>query len=408
MPDVSQMSGVPLPTGDLPMGTVSVRVVRGDLTNNVANQIVELHGGPGIQTATTDASGRARFDNQAPGATLHAVTIVDGQRLETQPFVVPDTGGVRVMLVAQVGAQAAAPGSDGRGGLPPGHPVGGARDSRAPAGPPEPGTVVFGGQTRVVVEVADEALDIYYLLEVANAAQHPVRTDPIVVEPPSGARGLSVMEGSSPQAKVEGHRLTVNGPFQPGVTAVQLAYQLPYGSGTVHLRQTLPLALAQTSLIVRKFGDMHFTSPQAGNHREMTADGNTYIVASGGGLASGSDLEMEITGLPHRSSWPRDVALMLALGIIAGGAWLSIGSARAPAEQRQKKLGMRREQALNDLVQLEEQHLTRRGDEARYAARRSALLEQLDQVYGELENAGTVLDQSATREPSVTRARVTA
>ena len=29
MPDPKQMSGVPLPTGDIPAGTVTVRVVRG-------------------------------------------------------------------------------------------------------------------------------------------------------------------------------------------------------------------------------------------------------------------------------------------------------------------------------------------------------------------------------------------
>jgi hypothetical protein len=105
MPDVSQMSGVPLPTGDLPTGTVSVRVVRGDLSNNVVNQLVELHGGSRVERATTDASGRAAFSNQSPGLALHAVTTVDGERLETQPFVLPDAGGVRVILVAAAGSQ---------------------------------------------------------------------------------------------------------------------------------------------------------------------------------------------------------------------------------------------------------------------------------------------------------------
>ena len=42
MPDARQMSGVPLPAGDLANGTVTVRVVRERMGNNVPNQEVTL------------------------------------------------------------------------------------------------------------------------------------------------------------------------------------------------------------------------------------------------------------------------------------------------------------------------------------------------------------------------------
>ena len=42
-PDPQQMSGIPLPVSDLPVGAVSVRVVRGQLSNNIPDQPVELH-----------------------------------------------------------------------------------------------------------------------------------------------------------------------------------------------------------------------------------------------------------------------------------------------------------------------------------------------------------------------------
>ena len=61
MPDPKQMSGRPLPVGDLPVGTVTVRVVRGSMTNVVANQAVELTGAARPLTATTNAQGRAEF-----------------------------------------------------------------------------------------------------------------------------------------------------------------------------------------------------------------------------------------------------------------------------------------------------------------------------------------------------------
>ena len=37
MPDLRQVSGVPLPAQDVPAGTVSVRVVRGSFANNLVN-----------------------------------------------------------------------------------------------------------------------------------------------------------------------------------------------------------------------------------------------------------------------------------------------------------------------------------------------------------------------------------
>jgi hypothetical protein len=118
-------------------------------------------------------------------------------------------------------------------------------------------------------------------------------------------------------------------------------------------------------------------------------------------------LEVELTGLPHHSPWPRYAALLLAAVIAVGGVWLSIGGAGEQTEARRKKPEVRREQLLNDLVRLEEQHLMGRADEPRYLLRRANLVEQLDQVYAQLENAGTVLDESPI-EPAVTRARVTA
>jgi len=43
MPDPKEMSGIPRPVDDLPNGTVSVRLIRGSLSNNLTGHAVELH-----------------------------------------------------------------------------------------------------------------------------------------------------------------------------------------------------------------------------------------------------------------------------------------------------------------------------------------------------------------------------
>src|ERR1044071_7798635 len=76
MPDPKQMSSIPRPVTDLPDDSISVRVIRGELSNNIANQKVDLTVGGKVLSAKTDENGRAQFDKVAPGATVKASTDV--------------------------------------------------------------------------------------------------------------------------------------------------------------------------------------------------------------------------------------------------------------------------------------------------------------------------------------------
>jgi len=105
-PDPRQMSGIPLPDPGLPVGTVSVRVIRGQMTNNVPDQAVELRGGEAVDVVATDSAGRATFAELVPGAIVTAATDLDGVRLESQPFAVPERGGTRLLLVGGAGGSA--------------------------------------------------------------------------------------------------------------------------------------------------------------------------------------------------------------------------------------------------------------------------------------------------------------
>ena len=370
MPDPRQMSGVPLPTGEIPAGTVTVRVVRGSLTNIVTNHAVELVG-QATASGRTNEQGRAEFTGLVIGSRVKAVTTVDGERLESQEFGLPPNAGVRIMLVATDPAAAG----------------GGEADERPAAGPAKPGIVVLGEQSRFVIEMGDGGLNVFNIFEIQNTARAPVQPAvPIVFPLPGGAEHLALLEGSSPLAVAAGDRVNVNGPFPPGATVVQFAYTMPYSGGSLSFSQRLPAGLARLSVAAQKVGGMMLSSPQLAQQRDMTAEGQTYMVGQGGPLAPGSDVTFAFTGLPHAPVWPRNLALALAgLVLLAGVYAAATGRRGRGAAAQRTRLEAERERLFAELTALEQAHGRGVTDPTAYGVRRRELVVALERIYAALD-----------------------
>jgi hypothetical protein len=367
-PDPRAMSGIPLPVSDLAPGTVTARVIRGQLSNPVEGVSVELTGTGDVKTATTDGSGRATFTGIAPGTRVKTRVTLDGATIESQEFVVPPAGGVRVMLVGTDGSAPNAPP--------------GAAPTQQPA---VSGSVVFGPETRFVIEMGDDQLNVFNMLQIANPQSRPVDTGgPLVFDLPEQAVGLGMMEGSTPNATAAARKVTVNGPFPPGNTVVQFGYSMPLGADTIAIDERLPIELPQLAVIVQKTGAMQLASPQVAQRREMSADGNTYIVAQGGAIPAGGVLSLSLSGLPSRPAWPRNVALAGAVLILAAGAYAAW---RRPARvvPATQALRGRRERLFAELTALEAQQRKGAIDAAAYAARRETLVTALEDLYRGLD-----------------------
>ena len=368
MPDPKQMSGVPLPTSEIPPGTVTVRVIRGALSNLVVGQAVQLVGEVTAEAKTNDA-GRAEFTGLRSGARVKAVAIVDGERLESQEFMVPPAAGVRLMLVATDPAAARKA----------------EEDRKLAEGPARTGIVIFGEQSRYVIELGDDGLSVFNIYQIVNTARAPVQPAvPIVFHIPSGARRTTLLEGSSPLATFAGDRVNVSGPFPPGMTLVQFAYTMPYAEASQTITQRIPAALAQLAVVVQKTGTMRLESPQISQQREVTADGQTYILGQGPPLAAGTDVTFVLSGVPHPATWPRNLSLGLALLVLAAGAYAAVRGPTRPAADR-KHLESERERLFAELTLLEESHSAGRVAPQTYASRRREIVRALEGVYAALD-----------------------
>jgi hypothetical protein len=371
MPDLRAMSGRPLPAPDLPDGTVTVRVIRGTMTNNVAGAEVELHGAGAVRTAVTGPEGRAQFSRLPPGASVRALVVVDGQRLESGPLEVPVRGGVRTLLVAAGPGDANAP------------------DGQPPAGSASEGDasrLSLGSNSRIAVEFSDDVMQVFYLLEIVNRSNESVNPPGgLVLALPGAAEGATVMEGSSPLASAAGDRVTVSGPLPPGTTPVQIAFRVDSYGESFTLEQRFPLPIEMVVTAVQKVGDLRVASPQLLRSQEVPLQGTLYIMGSGPALAAGTPLVLSLTGLPHHPRAPMWIALGLAALLVVLGAWLA-WSAGDPAPERDREwLESRRADGLAALAALEQAHRSGAIDDGEYASRRAALVGTLEALYAQLD-----------------------
>ena len=375
MPDPSLIHGRAIPASDLADGVVTVRVVREAIGNNISGQQVQLTVSGRTRTATTDEQGRAEFTNLPKGEEARAEATVDGELMTSQPFRVPTTGGLRVILVAGI-AKAAERKK--------------AEEAAAAAGPAVKGVVVFGGNTRVLMQFREDSLEIYYVLEILNTARSRVDIgEPLVLEFPRGAQGATALEGSSPAAEVSPDRVVIKGPFASGTTLVQVAYRMPYDTSDLTIEQTWPAALQQVTVGVEKVNNLSISSPQFTSAQDVTAEaGDLFVLGRGPGLPAGGKIAVTLSNLPVQSHVPRYVAMSLAGLLGAFGVWLAVAKRTGHDEARQT-LVRRRDTLLAQLEQLESKRRGGTVEPHNYSTRRQRIYAELERIYGELDEVGT-------------------
>ena len=378
MPDARQMSGMPLPAGDLPNGTVTVRVVRERMGNNIPGQEVALATPDGRVTAITDDQGRAEFTSVAPGTQVTASVVVDGETLTSQPFAVPGTGGVRVALVA--GAAAAADAE--------------AEANRAAAqAPARPGAVVFGPDTRIVLEFQDDEPTFFYIFSVVNNARTPVTpASTLALALPDDAEQAAIVSGPAGLARLADGTLTLSGPFPPGPSTFQVAFRLPIAS-TLRLQVRWPAPVEGILVAAEKSPGMSLTSPQLAGIREGDSNGQVFVVGTGGRLNEGETLDLTIAGLPAPPAWPFWTAVAATGAALLWIAWALTGAAPDRAGER-KALLAERERLLTAIAALDAESRVRGGD-GRRDAKRERLMAAIEHVYARLDELPGGSEQSA-------------
>ena len=370
MPDARQMSGMPLPAPELADGTVTVRVVRERMGNNIANQEVGLTTPDGKVTGVTDAQGRAEFTSVPVGTEVTAEATVDGETLTSRPFAVPAKGGVRVALVAGAAKVAEAEAQ---------------ANAAAAQAPARTGAVVFGPDTRIVLEFQDDEPTFFYIFSIVNNARTPVNPPkPLVLTLPDAAEGAALVSGPPGLARIADGALTLSGPFPPGQTAFQIAFRLPIAS-TLRISQRWPAPVEGILVASEKAGGLTLSSPQLSGVREGDSNGQSFIIGTGGRLAEDQVLEITLANVPAHPAWPYWTATLVTAAGLLWVIWAIVGA--APDRSREAKaLLAERERLLGAIAALDGEARVK-GDDAKRDAKRERLMAAVEQVYAQLDDA---------------------
>ena len=371
MPNPEMVHGKALPERNLPDGTVTVRIARESIGNWLPGQTVRVHANGRELTARTDDQGRAQFSTLPRDAELRAEATVDGEVLVSDPFRVPSSGGLRVILIAGI-AQAAERRK--------------AQAAAELAEPPVKGVVSLGGDTRIIAEFENDALFVFYQLDIINTARAPVDIGgPFELTLPQRAAGASLMEGSPKTASIDGRYLEVQGPFPPGTTTVNVQFQLRYPGPRLTIEQQFPVAVQQLPFFIERLGNLTATSPQMRPDGERSGNsGAVFAALTSSSLPANSTVSIELNNLPAQSRLAGWVAVGLALGVIGLGVWLSV--MRRP--DLLSALVSRRNGLLSKLEELELKRRSGKMADERYLTRRQRLMLELEDVYHEIDLAG--------------------
>ena len=278
------------------------------------------------------ADGTAKFEGLKSGSDIGYLIAVerDGGRQQSQPFQLSaEHGSVLAMTVRAI--------TRDRAGL------------------------KLGPSSHIIFEPQDDSVQIIENLQLQNSQDRAVDPGPAGLRVPLAVGALSpqVMPGGPPQLTVDASQagppvLLWKGPIPPGDTALSVGFVLKH-HGTLKFQQQMAVAADGIRIVAIKLPDLKIDGVSDSEDRKW--NGRDLVVASAIVPGAGGSLEITLHGLPTDFYQLRIIAVLLALAIGLGFAYLAIyrtSDESAETDRRRQALMAQREALLDEVIRLED------------------------------------------------------
>lgn len=411
----------PAPPPDSADGADGAKDVKKDAKDESASEAPAVPDGQGTVPAptprVTDSQGRAQFTGLTVGKSYKlAVTFVD-RRLVSPPITIPPGDAGQRIQVA-IAWRFDASGESRFTGLQPGKLYyveamyeGRIQRTRPMQMVPERGAIVglplyskplFS--FHMVGGIDDEYLGFSGEIGLINMSAMPWDPGPngLIIPFPKGFIGGGVEEDVQDTVKVEPDRgLLLRGLMSPGRMRFRAGFSLPVAGGGARFDQNLDLGVFKGSIILIKNPGMQVLDVPSGiqiQEREAK-DGRQFFQLDNINFQAGSQLSFTISGLPERPAAERYTryavgfmallflswALFHVLARRQTGPVMVAAGVRGAERSRLRKLEKRREELLEQLVELEGQKRSRSISGDAYKKARSKLRGKLETVYADID-----------------------
>jgi hypothetical protein len=330
-----------------------------------------------VRNGKSDASGQARFTDLPVGPQTGYAAVIDwkGLRLNTVPFGMPESGGVRAEI-------------------------------RALARTGDPAAITIGAGGRIVVQMRDDTLQILEFLPLENTSDKMFDPGPGAFEIPlpSGFIGAQAQDNERKVDVRQNHGVAVHGPIVPKrsqliasdaerkANEVVFGFVLPYHGDTHDFSQPAPNGIGGLTLITdQKATGLTVSGAGVGAREERVLGGHKYWVMSLAAVPAGGAVKFTLSGLPSSDSGGRWFAGAVSLALVIGacvfarrptsGAGGKRGGRQTATEERKRLVG-EREALFGELVALE--RAARVMDKPVPADQRRQLVTRLEQVYQDI------------------------
>ncbi|HEY7373685.1 MAG TPA: hypothetical protein VIF57_16100 [Polyangia bacterium] len=370
-------NAVPEPT--LPAGTLEV-VLRDEKDAPIGKHpvvlgIVNKTGGVDVRRGTSDETGVAKFTGLPVGKDTGLAAVIDwhGLRLNTAPFAMPDSGGVRAEI-------------------------------RALARTSDPSVVTIGAGGRIVLQMHEDSLNVLELLPLENTSDKMFDPGPGAFEIPlpEGFVGAQPQDNERKVDVRQNHGMAVHGAIVPKRSQlatpesqreqeVVFGFVLPYHGDTREFSQPAPNGIGALTLIIdQKLENLSASGPGVGARREQLFGGHKYWAIPIAGVPPGGNLTFTLTGLPSHDTMGPIVSGVLALLLVVSGfvfarrpdAGTGPGGKRRTAAAERAQLVDRREELFAELVSME--RAARTAGTPPPVDQRRQLVGRLEQVYQDI------------------------
>ncbi|MCC6752266.1 MAG: hypothetical protein IT371_31755 [Deltaproteobacteria bacterium] len=338
------------PVKELQPGTLEILVVKGKARAPVGSTVVNVTEGQKKSTHRTNDKGQVLL-RLAPKRTVTLSVAFAGTDYTTDALSLPESGGLRATFTVY----------DKTSDL---------------------SSIWVGPGSHLLAQLNEQTIhfrQVFSLYNTGEALFEP-RDKGLLLPLPEGAQQLQVPEEYAGLVTAEPAlgAVRVVKPLPPGRLMIEVFYALRYEGETLDVRQRLPVATAQTLLVVTNSESVQLSGPSVKGHRMEEQGGVKTPVFTLAPARAGTLTEFTVTGLPTRSKRLTHVVLGLAGLLLLWGVVAAFGAGHSQGLRHD-----RREALLKELLELERVAADGSVPPAELEHRRSTLKKELAGLWEE-------------------------